>query len=213
MAPASVGTSKIEWDCKMHLGVSPCLERVSTNSSLSERCFKRISVTYGLSVFQTGVFILGPGARESVCKPFQDVSVPYSTVVFLDIIPLVFKARPFGGSSLLFRIYGLGWLMWNIDPWILRRKICIRSLTVVRWSSWNVFCLFLWDHVSASPICFSAALFSFAVDALFIQFSGHLQRKMNPYVIVNLCQCEDISSGCSYNTILNFSVLFFYVRL
>lgn len=40
-----------------------------------------------------GVFSLGPGANESVYKPFKSkFSIPCSSVVFLDIVPTGFQS-------------------------------------------------------------------------------------------------------------------------
>ena len=51
-----------------------------------------------------------------------------------------------------------------------------------------------------SPTLLNAALLSFVVEAVFIQFS----EKIIPYVVVDLlCPWEEVSSGSFYATILN----------
>ena len=59
-----------EW----YLPVSLSLERVPTVSCLTGRYLKinkLVSFTYGLSAFQTAVFVLGPRASVSVCEPLR----------------------------------------------------------------------------------------------------------------------------------------------
>lgn len=57
---------------------------------------ERASFTYGLCTFQSDVFVLGPGTSESVHKPFKsEFSIPYSSIVFLDAIPIGVQSQVF----------------------------------------------------------------------------------------------------------------------
>lgn len=51
---------------------------------------------YGLGTFQTSAFELGPRVSKSVHFK-SSFSIPYSSIVFLDVIPIGFQSQAFRG--------------------------------------------------------------------------------------------------------------------
>lgn len=74
----------------------------------SGRCFKInkwVSFTCDLCTIQTGGFVLVSGSVEFAHEPFNSgFSVPYSFIIFLDIIPVDFQSPVFWGPPLLCKI-------------------------------------------------------------------------------------------------------------
>lgn len=93
---------------------------------LSVRCSKiskRVSLFYGPCTFHTSA---GSGQVKSLCELFKNgLSFIQSSMVLLDIVPIVFKVMYFGDLFHMCRIQGLGSLMWITDPSILKENFCI----------------------------------------------------------------------------------------
>ena len=66
--------------------------------------------------------------RVYIQAPVKHISIPCSSMAFLDVFPVGFQSQVFGASSFLYRIRGLGHLMWSLDPWLLRESKCSFTL-------------------------------------------------------------------------------------
>lgn len=102
MVLSSTNMSTLERDSKNGtLQLPLTLESVTTNFCLSKRSVKASrspSFTYSLGTFQTGVLALDAGSRESLWKPFKsNFSIPYSSMVLLDITPVGSQSHTFWG--------------------------------------------------------------------------------------------------------------------
>lgn len=63
------------------------------------------------------------GQMSPHASPLREVSqLPNSPLGLLDMFPSVFKARHFGGSFLHCWSQGLGYLIWGMNPSLLRKK-------------------------------------------------------------------------------------------
>lgn len=79
-----------------------------------------------------------------LCEPFKNMfSIPWSSIVFPNVVSIGFKSQLFGGClSLLFSIYRFGCLKWSSIPLLLREKkkktVLLWSFLIVSHHSWDV---------------------------------------------------------------------------
>ena len=149
---------------------------VSIDSCISSQCFKGskwVSFACVLCVFQTCVFELVSRLSESARKHFKSwFPIPYSLIIFLDIIPINFQSPVFEGLVSL--VHDL-----NVVVTLLFGEVFhnLRSLPIVDCCSCGV--VFLWWALdSAFFTCLDAALLSLVVEALFIQSSDSFQGEL-----------------------------------
>lgn len=158
-------------------GVS-ALERDPKISCLSCRCFKInkwISLPYSLGDFQTGIFVQGSSANEFVREPCKSrFSVPYSSMVFLDVISVYLQTQEFW--ELISPVQDLEVEVLGVEHRLLiyqeKSYIFLRSLLFVDCRCFGRFggglFLFWHEQVSVSLTHFDAVLLSFVMRALFI---------------------------------------------
>lgn len=109
-----------------------------------------------------------------LCEPFKNMfSIPWSSIVFSNVVSIGFKSQLFGGGlSLLFSIYRFGCLKWSSIPLLLREKKKKNCTFVIipDCKSPQLGCRFYlwWNNISASLTCLNAVLLSFVVETLFI---------------------------------------------
>ena len=136
-------------------------------------------MTYDLGVFQAVTYALDLRARASVHHFIvSGFSIPYSSVVLLDLFTLTFKTRCFGGSSLWCWTQELGCQCGTQSLNSLKEScICLESLLIVDCCSWSgvlgktislpllpllmhLFDLLLWRPVHRAFRCFSEENYS-----------------------------------------------------
>ena len=115
--------------------------------------------------------------------------IPPSSIVFLDIFPVGFQSSCFGLPLLFCRYQGLGCLMWNSDPSLLREiSPSLWSFPAIDNHDWGmVFPPLVWQY--HSPTHLMAVLLISVVKILFIQFSGVFWRELFYMELLICCIC------------------------
>ena len=150
------------------------LGSILTGSCLSGSCFKinkYVPFSYGPWAFQSVVFALVFRYSEFMREPFKSMfSVPWSSVVFLDIFSVDFQSQIFWGLVFPVQGLGVGVELKSLAPEGKDLFFCDPSqlwITVA-----GVWVFPWWDCVSTSLPHLSDVLLPFVAEFLFIQFSG-----------------------------------------
>lgn len=131
---------------------------ISVNDSLSHLVYAHFKC----------VFVFGVGDKWACIQSFKDgFSIPfYSSILFLDIIPIGFQSQVFEG--LVSVVQNCGWGTWCRAqiPCLSGKILLIANFYV--WGLFVFFCSGLVKPCVASSAYFNVALLSFDVGALFI---------------------------------------------
>lgn len=167
-----------------HPPVSLSPEKVPTVYCFFGKCFKFSKWVFSHMIqvlFKLAFFALGPRFSDSACDLFKSgFSMLYSSIVFLDVIAIVFQTSAFRGLISLRQGLTIQLSVVQhkpLTPWYFcfPSRLCFTLLEQVLFC----FVLFFGNVVSLPLLSISMLSFlSFAIESLCIPFSSLFQNKL-----------------------------------